>query len=76
MGRLKWFDRFLTNEIKAQNLFLSRRRRKNRFLRSIKEITSTMGLSPDLSQQVSKAAPEVKQREAFGMTDQVRDRVQ
>jgi len=46
MGRLKWFDRFLTNEIVAQNRFLSRRRRKNRFLRPIKEITSIMGLSP------------------------------
>jgi len=47
MGCLKWFDRFLTNEIVAQNRFLSRRRRKNRFLRSIKEIRSTMGLSPE-----------------------------
>jgi len=46
MGRLKWFDRFLTNEIVAQNRFLTRRRRKNRFLRPIKEITSSMGLSP------------------------------
>jgi len=48
MGRLKWFDRFLTSEIVAQNRFLSRRRRKNRFLRPIKEITSTMGSSPGL----------------------------
>jgi len=47
MGRLKWFDRFLTNEIVAQNRFLRRRRRKYRFLRPLKEITSTMGLSPD-----------------------------
>jgi len=47
MGRLKWFDRFLTNEIVAQNQFLRRRQRKNRFLRPIKEITSTMGLSPE-----------------------------
>jgi len=46
MGRLKWFDRFLTNEIVAQNRFLSRRRRKNKFLRPLKEMTSTMGLSP------------------------------
>jgi len=47
MGRIKWFDRFLTNEIVAQNRFLTRRRRYNRFLRPIKEITSTMGLSPE-----------------------------
>jgi len=47
MGRLKWFDRFLTNEIAAQNRFLRRRRRKNRFLRPIKEITPTMVLSPE-----------------------------
>jgi len=46
MGLLKWFDKFLTNEIVAQNRFLRRRQRKNRFLRPIKEITSTMGLSP------------------------------
>jgi hypothetical protein len=46
MGPLKWFDRFLTNDIEAQIRFLSRRRCKNRFLRPIKEITSTMGLSP------------------------------
>jgi len=49
MGRLKWFDRFLNNESVAQNQFLSHRLRKNRFLRPIKEITSTMGLSPDLN---------------------------
>ena len=49
MGRLKWFGRFLTNEIVAQNRFLTRRRRKNRFLRLIKEITSTMGLSPEFN---------------------------
>ena len=47
MGRLMWFDRFLTNEFVAQNRFLTRRRHKNRFLRPIKETTSTMGLSPD-----------------------------
>ena len=41
MGRLKWFDRFLTNEIEAQNRFLSRRRSKNRVLRPVKEIKST-----------------------------------
>ena len=54
MGRLKWFDRFLTNEIVAQNRFLTRCRRKNRFLRPIKEITSTMGLSPEADCQVPK----------------------
>jgi hypothetical protein len=33
MGRLKWFDRFLTNDIEAQIRFLSRRRRKTGFYR-------------------------------------------
>jgi len=46
MGLLKWLDRFLTNEIEAQNRFLRGRRRKIRILRPTKEITSHMGLSP------------------------------
>jgi hypothetical protein len=52
MGRLKWFYRFLTNKIVAQNQFPRRRRRKNRFLRPRKEITSTMGLSPGYYQKI------------------------
>jgi len=46
MGRLKWFDRFLTNEIEAQNRFLSHRRRKNMFLRPKRGNIHHMGLSP------------------------------
>ena len=49
MDRLKWFDRFLTNEIVEHNRFLSCRQRKNRFLRPIQEITSAMSYAPGLT---------------------------
>jgi len=48
MGRQKRIDRFLTNEIEAQNRFLSRRRRKYRFLRSNRKWDGTMGLRADV----------------------------
>ena len=52
MGRIKWFDRFLTNEIKAQNRFLSRRRCKYRFLRSNSKLWGTMGQNPPIVEQL------------------------